>query len=375
MNKLSRFQLYCMLLILTAPLAFLEQPHLLIHHLLNNSWMAVLASSLPGLLLIYIYVHIIKKSTRPFPLLLSEHLGKTLGWILGLVYIPAFLLVSAYTLRLFIEFMKMNVLPATPISIFIGVLLFVGFYALKSGIENIARVSELAIFAGLPFSILVVIAAIVNNFHPNRLLPLANMDYKSLGMGVLNATYVFGYMMPVLSLAFFLDKKDQAHRVMNQVLITYIPLITLTTMGIILTRGDLPSLGFTFPTFSMVRLARIGAFIQNIDIFYISVLILGVFSMLTLTWFMACFTTQKLFGLKDYRFLAAPSALIIGITAILIGANNLEVTLWSRYIIPPLYSLLFIVIPLLVFAIALFKPQPHKIPTESQDSHRPEASG
>ncbi len=66
----------------------------------------------------------------------------------------------------------------------------------------------------------------------------------------------------------------------------------------------------------MIRLARIGDFIQNLDIVFIAVWIMGIFGAVTIPWFMACFTTQKVFNLQDYRFLAAPSAVIIGILSI-----------------------------------------------------------
>ncbi len=88
------------------------------------------------------YEVIIKKSREPFPIMLEEHLGKIAGRLLGSVYIFIFLLTCAFNLRVFLEFMKMMVLPMTPISIFIGVILLVGFMAIKNGLSGVARYSE-----------------------------------------------------------------------------------------------------------------------------------------------------------------------------------------------------------------------------------------
>jgi Spore germination protein. len=126
-------------------------------------------------------------------------------------------------------------------------------------------------------------------------------------------------------------------------------------------------MNLTFPTFSMIRLARIGTFIQNIDIFFIGILIIGVFAAVAFPWLLACFTTQKILGLDDYRFLAAPSSLILGILAILIGSNNLEVVIWSKTIMPAVYAVSFILIPLLLFIAVLFKP--------GSDQNNPDGSG
>lgn len=377
MNKITNFQMYCIFLVFMGPAAVLEQPHVVIHILANNSWLALIASLFPSLLLIAMYSYIIKKSSQPFPLLLGEHLGAIPGKALGFFYIFVFMLVAAYTLRLFIEFMKMNVLPATPISVFMAVLLLVGFVTIKLGLETLARASELVSFVGLPMAFLVIIIAIISNFHPERLRPVFHMDYQTFTLGLLACTTLASKFAAVLMLGFFLPDKNRSYTVMKYLLYTYILLITLTTTGIIITRGVPSSFNLTFPTFSMIRLARIGTFIQNIDIFFIGVLIIGVFAAVAFPWLLACYTTQKILALDDYRFLAAPSSLILGILAILIGSNNLQVVIWSRTIMPAVYAVSFILIPLLLFIAVLFKPvsDPNASQHRAPDQNNPEGSG
>lgn len=360
MFRITNFQFYCLLLILLGPVSVMELPNRLVHTLNNNAWLAIPVAVIPGFLLILMYSSIIKKSSQPFPLLLDEHLGKVLGRILGFIYIPLFFMICSFTLRLFVEFMKMNVLPATPISVFIGVLLFIGFAAIKTGLENFARVIELSIFVIIPFSVIIVFIAILNNFHLDRIRPIAYMDYRSFGIGVMHVTSVMGRMMLVLCLAFFLSDKDRqkVQATMNKAMLSYIPFIALTTMGVIITLGTIPAQNLTFPTFNMVRLARIGAFVQNIDILFIGVWVLGIFGAATIFWLIACYTMQQVFHLRDYRFLAAPSSLIIGILAILLGRTNLEIIVWSVKVIPVVYSFFFILIPFILFIITLFKPYP-----------------
>lgn len=356
--KLSEFQLYCILLILVAPVAYLELPHTLVHILFTNAWIAVLASLIPGLLLIQMYSYIINKSTQPFPLMLNEHFGKYFGWILGFLYIPGFILMCSYTLRLFIEFMKMVVFPATPISVFIGVALLVCLVAIKIGLDSLARVLEIVTLVGVAFGIAIILVALANAFHINRILPIGYMSYKAFGQATLTSAAILGKMMPVLSLAFFIDYPKQSIIIMRKVTITYVLLISFITMAVVMTRGIMPALSLTFPVFSMVRLARIGSFIQNLDIFFIGLWILGIFGSVAVPWFMVCYTTQKVFNLSDYRFVAAPTTMIIGVLSILISENNLGVVIWSQRIIPIIYTIFFIGIPFFIFLITLFKPVP-----------------
>lgn len=377
MDKISNFQLYCLFLVLIASPGVLEQPQVIINILGNNSWLALLASVVPGLFLIGMYSCIIKKSSQPFPRLLWEHLGLIPGKILGFLYIGIFLLVAAYTLRLFIEFMKMNVLPGTPISVFIAVLLVVGFFAIKLGLPAIARSCELLSFIGLPAAFAVIIIAIVSAYHPERLMPISHMNYGSFALAVLASSTLLGKLAPVLVLGFFLPDKKKSFVVMKYLLYTYLLLITLTTLGIIITRGVFPSYNLSFPTFSMIRQARIGIFIQNIDIVFIVIVILGIFGAVTIPWYLACYTTQQMFNLGDCRFIAAPSSLIIGILAILIGTNNLEVLVWNRLIMPAVYTVWFILIPVLLFVVTLFKPGPNPAHSEKESpaSNKPDISG
>ncbi|HRX20236.1 MAG TPA: hypothetical protein P5273_00840, partial [Syntrophomonadaceae bacterium] len=91
--------------------------------------------------------------------------------------------------------------------------------------------------------------------------------------------------------------------------------------------------------------------------------VLGIFLVLTVAWFMACFTAQQMLGLKEYQFIAAPTSLIIGVLSILMSRNILELRILSFAIIPSLYLISFIFIPFIVWLFALFKP-----PTDSDYS-------
>ncbi|MDD2511613.1 MAG: GerAB/ArcD/ProY family transporter, partial [Syntrophomonas sp.] len=259
---------------------------------------------------------------------------------------------------LFVDFIVTNVLPQTPISVFIGVLLLVGFMAIKSGLENLARCCELVVLLGLPFAFLIFLAALIENWRPENLLPFAYMDLKSFSLGLFSSSYILGKMLPVLSLAFFGPRREKTGTVMLLVIFSYVALMSTTTLATLMTLDTTMSNIATFPTFSTVRLLHVADFIQNIDIIFIGIWIMGIFATATIPWFMACYTTQQLFALKDYRFLAAPSSLIIGVFSILMSKNILELLAVSMYIIPLLYSIIFILLPFLLFLLTLLKPYP-----------------
>lgn len=376
MNKITDWQLYCILILLTMPVALLEQPHRLIQIAYNNAWLTFIPVFLTGAGLIKIYDLIIKKSREPFPVLLDEHLGRIIGRILGSIYIFIFLLTCAFNLRLFLEFMKMMVMPLTPLSIFIGAILLVGFIVIKTGLAGVARSSEyLALW--LMVFILLVLIPLIGNFHLERIYPIGYINFKNYSQGVFAATLILGKMMPILTLAFFLADKKKATGVMFKVLLTYVSLLAFTAFAIIVILGTYPALNYVFPTFNMIRLVQIGNFLQNLDIVFVAILIQGILGAVLISWWMACFTTQKVFSLKDHRFIAAPTTLIIGVLALIICRNNLEVVIWSLDIMPLVFMLFFIIIPLLICIICLFKPDISALePADSKEIlHSQEAVG
>ncbi len=353
MKRINAFQMYCLLLIMTMPLAFLIVPGLLTSYLANNAWLALLATIIPGTLIIYIYSSLVKKSRQPFPLLLEEHLGKITGKILGFIYIFFFILTSSFALRIFVEFIESNVLPGTPISIFIGVMLITAFTGIKSGLVSMARMAELITYVGVPFTFLIIALTLTHNPDFGNLKPFAYMSSKGFASALVFATLPLLNMVPVLTLFHYFQQNS--FKPMFQVLLSYILLMSLITITTVVALGGQNSSLFTFPAFVAIRLVSIGDFIHNIDIIFIGVWIMGIFGVLSIWWFMACYTIQKVFNLHDYRFLAAPTALIIGITSILLSPNILELTLLTNKILAPVYYFFLLFIPLVVFVITLFK--------------------
>lgn len=353
MVKLDRFQLYCMLLLTVAPVAFLEQTREAIAFIANNAWLAFAGALLPGLVIAALYTDLLKNSRWPFPRMLEEHLGRWPGKVLGLLYVPFFILVCAYTLRVFTDFIETNVLPGTPISVFIVLLLLVSWLVLKVGLNTLPRVCVVVTIIGLPFSFLIGLLALAEQPDWGNLLPLGYMQLSHFFLATTATSAVVFKVMPVLTFGFFVapGEKPLIFKTIFQVVVTYVLLMALLTAATILNLGGEAANLFSFPAFSVIRLISIGRFIQNIDIVFIGIWILGIFAVLALFWFMMAYTAQACLGLFDYRFLLAPSALIIGVLAVQLSPNIIVLEETIRQVIPASYLVFFLFIPLLTWVV------------------------
>lgn len=355
--KIKPFQLYCLLVVCSAPVAYLEISRYMNSLLAHNGWLAVLAAILPCFIFMLLLIQITRKSPQPFPLLLEDYLGTWLGRVVGCSYILVFIMITAIDLRFFVDFIETHVVSGTPLSVLVGVLLLVGLFALKSGFNALIRSFELVVLIGLPFVFIILILALPQDMHISNLLPIGSMmRIDHFMLAVLLMTAIFARSMPVLTFAYFSDDPGKIGSTFTASLASYWLLMLLATLITTLTLGAFSAELYAFPTFIMVTMINIGRFFQNIDILFISIWILGIYASISVFWFMSLYTCQQVFRLSDYRYLAAPSSLIIGVLAMQIADNILQLFQTRLFFVMVVYGGFFILIPSILFIISLFKP-------------------
>lgn len=322
----------------------------------NNAWLTVLVSIIPGGFLVYIYIAILKKSTQPFPLMLEEHLGRVAGSILGVLYVFIFLIIAMIYMRLFVEFVENMVLIGTPISFLIFMMLIPGWYMLYSGIVVFARVAEVAMAFVFPLAFVLLIMAGGQNSDWKNLMPVGYMSFKSLATSVYFSMWHIGQMIIIFILAFFTSNRSKIPTILIRFMVVLILFLTLAVMMSIVNLGAAISAAETFPLFTIARTITLAGFIQNIEIVYVSVFMVGIFISYATFWIMACYCCQQVFRLKDYRFLGTPTGVIVGFGAVQISPNIFTIFLIFNTSAPLLLGFFLVGIPILLYILLLFKP-------------------
>jgi spore germination protein KB len=303
-----------------------------------------------------VYTGLLEKSSNTFPIMLEEHLGKIAGKILAIIYIAVFALLSILYLRFYEEFIINNVLLGSPVSALLMIIVIPGFYAIYCGTQVMARVSEIVFIVAFPLAILLLLAGMTEKPDFANLLPLTNISPVNLLEAVYLNTWHVGNMVLILALYSFCQQNVRVIKTMlirvTLVLVLYLStemLVILIVLGADLTATQ------SFPLFEIARNIELGGFIRNLEVFFISSFIMGICISVTIFWFMACYCTQKVFNLKDYRFLAAPAGIIIAFGSILISPNTFWVFSILEKIAPIFFGVFFVLIPILLYLIALIK--------------------
>jgi spore germination protein KB len=327
--------------------------------------LTVLLSLVPGLLLIFIYMGLLNISKQPLPLIFEEHLGSLAGKSLGLAYVLIFITLASLYLRFYQEFISNNVLIGTALSLLLLIILIPGFFAIRCGLLVIGRVSVIVLLTALPLAVLLLVGGLTESPDYRNILPITQIDIKGLLQGIYTNLWHFGNMIVILTL---FQYTNQNHKMVKKVLIIVIAVlgVYLIPEMLIITMvlgAELASIQ-TFALFEIARNVDIGGFIRNTEIIFISSFLAGIFISIIMFWFMACYSIQQVFNLKDYRFLAAPVGLIIAFGAILISPNTRDTFKILGYVAPFLYGISFIIIPMAVYLLAIIKAQLKKEPTD-----------
>lgn len=369
MQRINSFQIWAALIVMTIPIAFLEMPKRLLEMLSNNAWIPIILS-LPVAFLIYaMYLFIIDHSQNPFPAMLEEHFGSMIGRFLQIFYFLSELLIAAFGIRLFVEFIETNVLPGTPISVHIAVLLLVCFSALKAGLPTFIKTFEIIAVAGLLITFFIFLMAFTRPFNIENLLPFSDLSIKEVALATVSSSIIITRGFIMLAFGKLAADRKGLRKAVLAALFTYVIIITWNVVLALLIFGGPAAKTMSFPTFTIVRLINIGQFIQNIDIIFIGVWIMGMFATTTGTLFICLISLQQALRLKNYRFMAAPTALIVGALSIAIADNILEVHILSEVLIPIFYGIVLFLIPFVMFIRILFKPAARSEPAKSIPVH------
>ncbi len=287
--------------------------------------------------------------------MMEEHLGRFAGVVLGLSYVIVFLILASFYLRFFMEFLKNTILIDTPVGLVLLALLIPGAYAVRSGIEVFARISEVILVVFVPLAILLLVSAATEQPDIKNLMPVAFISPHDLGYAVYLNIWHFANIIIILTLAYFSNDRRNITQTLFKSLVTLVLFLTAAIAISTITLGAALSSVSTFPLFEIARSVSYAGFIRNTEPVFVSTFMVGIFVAVTTFWMLSCYCTQQIFRLKDYRFLVGPTAIIIGYGGVLISPNTYIVFSILEYVAPLLFGFFFVIIPVLFYILLLFK--------------------
>ncbi|MGX6441693.1 GerAB/ArcD/ProY family transporter [Neobacillus sp. K501] len=332
----------------------------------QDAWISILIGLGFGILLFHIYYRLyVYYPDLPLTSYLQKILGKTVGSIIGVLYIIYFMYIATRVMRDFGDLLTSTIYTNTPLFVVNTLMILTIIYAIHKGIEVIARVGQLY-FAIIYFLAIIGMLLILFSglIHLENLQPILENGWRPIFKTSFQETinFPFGEMIVFTMLLPFLNEQKKAKKVCIGGMILAGINITLTTIINIAALGVDSFTQSTFPLLSTISKIQIAEFIERLDVFFMLYLVIGGFFKVTIFYYAAVAGAADIFKFNNQRKLIFPIGFIILIASLTIASNFSEHLLEGLKYVPFYIQWpIQIIIPSMVLFIAYIKNRTKKI--------------
>ncbi|WPX08844.1 GerAB/ArcD/ProY family transporter [Anaerocellum danielii] len=282
--------------------------------------------------------------------------------VLSILYVWFFFHITAIQIAQFVEFMATAVLPETPVLFLIVTMLIVCLYALKKGIEPLARFAQITSFITM-LSLAIIMIISLRFFDPsvfepvlekNILQPIFGGIYLcSLSSEIITIGMVNPYIVKVKNKKCIL--KDITKTIALAFLLVVIFYLAITVIVLSLF-GYTQASRLSFPFYSAIKVLSMAEFLERFESLHMAIWIMGIFLKITYFMYILLTTVQELRNTADYFAYAIPFTSVLAPFVFYIIPDFLSLDRFMSYRYFTLYSYIFIfLIPLFTLIFAKIK--------------------
>ncbi|AET67096.1 spore germination protein, amino acid permease [Desulfosporosinus orientis DSM 765] len=324
----------------------------------HDTWLAVIAALILGLLFAFIYLAIANQFPGQNIIQINDLVfGPYLGKFVSLHYVYLFLSSLSIYLWYIGDFVLTYVMPETPVILIMIMFIFICAWAVRLGIEVIARVSILFFFITY-LIITVTVGLLLKDMKFTNLLPIFELPLRDF----IHSTHIilhysFSTVMIFLMVIPSMNKPKEAKK---SVLLGMIFGGMFMIMGAV---RDIATLGplcgvMTTPSLEAVRIISIAKILTRLEVLVAMGQIFLLFIIASLFYYTSAVSIAQLTKLRTYVPLVFPLGIISVTQALTSYESRMQLSYMSIHI-TPMYSLLFyLVIPLTTLIVAKLRHLP-----------------
>jgi len=315
----------------------------------QDTWISILIASMMILPLIALYIRVIKLCPG---LNLFEILIKVFGGVFGKILSVAFVWYAVHIatglMEDFTTFVQVSSMTETPKYLTAAFIFLLAVWSIKSGPENIGRLSKF-VWPIVAIATLLTIIIGAREMDINNLKPVMQADLKSL----LSASFSMS-MLPlgeiVLCLSFFssASTKSNTSKIFTKSLICITIFFVATAARNVLILGVPSALMFYYPSYLSASLISVGDFFSRVEALIGIVAVLTGFIKICVCLYTASLGLSKILNISDQKTMVVPCGLLITTFFSLLYSNTLSWIEWLKVF--PIYTIPFqIILPLIIW--------------------------
>jgi spore germination protein KB len=324
-------------------IGFLQGAHLLLAFASgitkHDTWIAVLAALVLSLPFIFVYVALAQKFAGQNLILIFEIIyGRYVGKLVSVLYIWYFLLLAALNLRTVSNFVGIYMMPETPRVVVMIMFVFVSAWAVRNGIEVIARCSFIFVVISV-VAVLFVTVLSLENMKFTNFLPVFEVPLNKLIQGThIIASIPLCQILTFIMIIPCLNKIKEAKKsVLLGLMMGGIQLLNIVARDTAVLGVAASIMGS--PPFETTRLIDIADILTRLDILVAIVLLVTLFLRVSIFYYATVLGIAQLLHLRSYLPLISPIGIMIISLAVLLYESLVEqsffnATVWPVYTVP-----------------------------------------
>lgn len=325
----------------------------------QNVWMAISLAGLIGVGYIYVLHFMLgrKKGYNLFALI-EFCLGKWVGGAVSFLYIMYFIYISSRVLRDFGELIVSTIFIYSPIEIISITIMLTIVYMLNSGIEVMARTSEIFFPYVFLFTFLVGIFILMSGeIQFENLRPFLDEGIKPVFQAIFPSllTFPYGELIAFAVVLPLVTKYKKAKGFAMASIILSTSVLVYSSVIQVMTLGHEMKERSNFPLLSAAREISLLDFVERVDIAVVFVVMFGIIVKIGVFFFGALKGLEHI-SKREYRKYLFPVGSIICLSSIIITDNFAEHIEEGLQIVPYFVHLPFqFALPLLLLVIVLIR--------------------
>jgi spore germination protein KB len=283
-GRITAMQMAIMMYPTILATAILLVPAITAKHAKQDMWFSPVWASLIGFLTVYITYKLHKLYPKETIVEYSELiLGRIPGKIIGLVYILFYLHVNGLVIREYGEFVVGTFLQRTPMLAVAGILILVCAFAVRGGVEVIARSAEICVpVVCLLLLLLLVLGA--KDLDPKNMFPVFEEGIMPSFKGsVVPQSWFSEFILITFLLPYLTDKVKGMKWGMLSVLAVMLTMV-MTNIQALFLFGEITA-SLAYPLIVASRYISVADFLEHLESIVMAIWVAGTFIKITVFYY------------------------------------------------------------------------------------------
>ncbi|WP_018130339.1 GerAB/ArcD/ProY family transporter [Effusibacillus pohliae] len=353
-GRISAFQMAIMMYPTILATAVITLPTITAKYAKQDMWLSPVWASFVGLFTVYITGRLDKLYPQETIIQYSGHiLGRIPGKILGFIYLLFYLHNTGIIAREFGDFVFSTFLTLTPIIVIIGSMALVFAFAVRGGIEVLARSAQIFVPINTVL-IIVIFILLIPDLKTKNILPvmeegiLPSIKGAIAPQGWFSEYFLISFLMP-----FLVDREKGIKWGMISVLAVTLTMILVNIMVLLLFGESTANL--TYPVTAAARYISIAGFFEHLEVIVMAIWVTGTFVKMSVFYYALVLGTAQWLNLSDYRPIVLPLGFLVVLISTWSASNMAEMGHFLEKSDPFYLTTAQTVIPLLLLLIAVVR--------------------